>query len=701
MTTANLNKKTFIHFFTFFTFCFLFLSSCSGITPISPPTVMPTNLPTVIANPLLISTATLSPLAISSENADKIMELARWGKGLMNTIAWSPSGETIAVAGALGIYIYDTKTLHEIRFIETPYPTSVSYSPDGKKVAAGGCSSQRGDVNECGYAWSSIYEVSSGNKLVSFETKGNNGGYLFFSPDGKKAASIACSDNRGIGVGCIQTKITVWDVASGKSVCDMVGHEGKAYTLTFSPDSLLLLTFDSGNFFSYLKPSAIFWDAKTCRQVKSVVGSSLSSYQTFIEQEKDPFFKTAWVDEVLLQTLKSVELRESFYGDESPNTTEIYPPTELTVVGFDERIEIWDLRSFSKITEFPVSTYIQSFSFSPDGQLLTGLTLDGIIIWDIKTGEILQQIDLKDNKYLIDSSGLLPDGRWVVTGSNQRDLVYIINPLTGKTIQTLEIKMARQVILHPNGKIIAVTKYSQIYGDKGFSLWNMETKSELFSTEEAVYQDALAFSPDGHYLAAGTHTSMLKLWDISNPQDPLPVELKGIETFREGINAIQFSADGKYLFAGDWEATIQIWHLPDAQPIQILRDSFASSFIASPNEKHIAYLDSHNITRLVFLDLLPLLNSEIRSTTAPYVVEDYYWKSALSFSPDSKVMIWGKNYNYGELGTIQLWDVENKQGLGNLEGHKLPVMFLSFSPDGQFIISSGYDGTIRLWGVKR
>ena len=288
-----------------------------------------------------------------------------------------------------------------------------------------------------------------------------------------------------------------------------------------------------------------------------------------------------------------------------------------------------------------------------------------------------------------------------MTGSNQRDLVYIIDPLTGKTIQTLEIKMARQVILHPNGKIIAVTKYSQIYGDKGFSLWNMETKSELFSTEEAVYQDALVFSPDGHYLAAGTHTGMLKLWDISNPQDPLPVELKGIETFREGVSDVQFSADGKYLFAGDWEATIQIWHLPDAQPIQILRDSFAASFIASPNEKHIAYLDSHNITRLVLLDLLPLLNSEIRSTTAPYVVEDYYWKSALSFSPDSKIIVWGENYNYGELGAIRLWDIENKQDLGNLEGHKLPILFLSFSPDGQYIISSGYDGTIRLWGVKR
>jgi WD40 repeat protein len=63
--------------------------------------------------------------------------------------------------------------------------------------------------------------------------------------------------------------------------------------------------------------------------------------------------------------------------------------------------------------------------------------------------------------------------------------------------------------------MIAVTKYSNVDGDQGFSLWDLKTEREVFTTSESVY--AISFSPNRQYLAAGMRANKLKLWDVSDP----------------------------------------------------------------------------------------------------------------------------------------------------------------------------------------
>lgn len=76
---------------------------------------------------------------ISPENAARMVELARWGRGTVNEIAWSPDGKHIAVASSIGIYLYDPDTLKQSHFIETTYNVnSVAFSPDGRTLASAG-----------------------------------------------------------------------------------------------------------------------------------------------------------------------------------------------------------------------------------------------------------------------------------------------------------------------------------------------------------------------------------------------------------------------------------------------------------------------------------------------------------------------------------------------------------------------------------
>ena len=65
---------------------------------------------------------------------------------------------------------------------------------------------------------------------------------------------------------------------------------------------------------------------------------------------------------------------------------------------------------------------------------------------------------------------------------------------------------------------------------------------------------------------------------------------------------------------------------------------------------------------------------------------------SVSFSPDGQTIVSGSSDN-----TIRLWDVGTGKHLRTLTGHKGPVYSVSFSPDGQILASGSWDCNIRLW----
>ncbi|KAM3094798.1 TIR domain-containing protein, partial [Phormidesmis sp. 146-12] len=64
---------------------------------------------------------------------------------------------------------------------------------------------------------------------------------------------------------------------------------------------------------------------------------------------------------------------------------------------------------------------------------------------------------------------------------------------------------------------------------------------------------------------------------------------------------------------------------------------------------------------------------------------------SVSFSPDGQTVVSGSHD-----GTVKLWDRQGRE-LQTLKGHSSSVLSVSFSPDGQTIASGSHDGTVKLW----
>src|SRR5262249_40043488 len=80
--------------------------------------------------------------------------------------------------------------------------------------------------------------------------------------------------------------------------------------------------------------------------------------------------------------------------------------------------------------------------------------------------------------------------------------------------------------------------------------------------------------------------------------------------------------------------------------------------------------------------------------------EIFSWDGSRTFSaaiaPDNKTLATGHHD-----GTIVLRDLTRGEKKRTLMGHTGPVCWLKFTPDGQTLVSSSEDGTIRMWNPEQ
>jgi WD40 repeat protein len=158
------------------------------------------------------------------------------------SVAASPDGQTLAVAGGRGptgqtvadVAVWDVPT-RKPRFVLTDFCCgvwSVSFSPDGKRLATG-AGIYGGGPPPLGRRDGAVQVWDAQTGRLVYDLRGHTACVwsVAFSPDGRRLATAA-----GKRINGVRGDVRIWDLTTGKELMQLQDHDGTVFGVGFSAD---------------------------------------------------------------------------------------------------------------------------------------------------------------------------------------------------------------------------------------------------------------------------------------------------------------------------------------------------------------------------------------------------------------------------------------------------------------------------------
>jgi WD40 repeat protein len=221
----------------------------------------------------------------------------------------------------------------------------------------------------------------------------------------------------------------------------------------------------------------------------------------------------------------------------------------------DGSMRLWDLGSGDEMRSFwgyPEGVGLFSVAFSPDGHTaLSGPVAVGnpIILWDLKSGEIIHSIDLPPDA---NSTALFfnPDGRTAY--GSEGPTLYDLE--TGQAIRRYSSDCCTGFAIHPDGRTAFVVGNA----DRILREWNLETDREVrVFGEHKGNRTRVALNPDVRTMLSSGFDGTLFLWDLEAGN-----EIRRFASYDNGfILDIAVSPDGRTALVPGSNGAAILWRL--------------------------------------------------------------------------------------------------------------------------------------------
>ncbi len=308
-------------------------------------------------------------------------------------IAFTPDGKTIAAAGfdnpaSLTITLWNIASGTGKRTLTGPKDTlfdGIAFSPDVRILATGSTLN-----TDASHYTVTLFDVATGKTLHAMpgHTKEIDG--TAFSADGKTLAS-----------GSQDQSIKLWDVATGKLIRTMYDNVGMEGPLAFSPDGNTIAS--GSNNYAAMNDNTGADEINTIDLWDAATGAIT---RTLPHQKQ-------WTSDVIF----------------SPHGR------TLASANWDNTITLWDATTWQPLGNMAGHTdIIASLAFSPDGNTLASGSDDKTVkLWNIATGQVLQT--LSGHADAVTSVSFSPDGKTIASGSSD-NTIKLWDAASGKLLKT-------------------------------------------------------------------------------------------------------------------------------------------------------------------------------------------------------------------------------------------------------------------------
>ncbi len=390
----------------------------------------------------------------------------------ITALKYSPDGKLLAVGTYQRVELWDVTTGQPVRVLKghADMVHDIAFSPDGKHLAAaGGSPSQRGEVK--------IWEVASGNPVK------NLGEGLSVSEVLTQKCTV-CHNKNMIANAALSGGLAL----DSYDAVMKGGKEGKILTAGKSGESQII--------------KLLLESDKNKRMPKG--GDPLPREQIDLIK--------AWID-------KGAKPDE-FQSGGGMHVDVIYgvaysPDAKLmATASMDKTVKVWDLSTGKiKYDLKDCSDAVYSVAFSKDTdpaklRLIAGSADKSVKMWGMADGKVIRS--MTNHQDIVYAVGWLPDGRIVSVSADK--VVKVWNADNGRVVQNRggHQDSVHDVAIAPNGEVATVS------GDRTARLWNTGggVRTTLQGHDDWIY--AVAFSPDGKFVASGSADGQVKIWNAAD-----------------------------------------------------------------------------------------------------------------------------------------------------------------------------------------
>jgi WD40 repeat protein/DNA-binding SARP family transcriptional activator len=597
----------------------------------------------------------------------------RLQQGLVQRLAFSPDGATLAVVGqepeneppgAL-IDLLDARTLERRQRIVLPPPpqggvaaASPVFTADGSGLAVlqnpfevpqshavFRVDLDRGAVvgrpfRFPGGAFDPAYSsdrrrlfVTSEPEDVTYELDTADLRVVARHPVGGSAVTLH-PDEDLLAVGAADGSVRFVDLPSGR-VHRLAGkHAAKVSAMAFSADGRTLVSGDSHG-------GLIAWDAEH-RVLRERLEGHAAEVSTIVTTPDGRTAITAgsndgkvafWDLDDSRRLVRGVPLARRFVADEStPRGVAVSPDDRtLAVTHEDGTVELLDTSTLEPravleaFDELALAT-----DFSPDGRLLAVAGDKGELrLWDARTLKPVRRLEGLHS--WTQAVAFSPDGRLVAAGDYDEDnpRLLIWDAGSGRRTAFESDFHAAQLTFSPDGRLLAAAGREQGVEVRDVASGRLVGKPPLDEMARSV-----SFSPDGKLLFVGQYNGTGIFFSTRDWQ---PAGL-GIRGHGQRILNARFTPDGRTLATSSADGTVQFWDVASRRsigaPLVVERDVFVA-FVLSRDGSYLYALPTG--TEGMRLTLAPRLWRDLACAIAGRELTRREWEEVLPDRPYREV----------------------------------------------------------------